>query len=1356
MYDYVYNIFNRKEKSVSPVVGVILMVAIVVALVSLTTVVVFNINNGNQDDTSVAGVQVEDSQGTNVTVKLINDERTSEIVVETVGGQKTLSDIGEVVTMESFGEQLNVIGVTDEGSRSVIRTFNPSNSGSGTVSNNDIIYVDPEASTTSSILAQSKDTLEAAEATANKSDSIIIRSGIHTVKDTVQATVSKDVRIGVQKNTIFKCAPVNGNNVSLNFTRAPAVVNGAENIELRGCNDNGLPPELEDNFSVSLSDRTVIQGDQTTISANISDIGPSDIQSIQWDFDDGSGATGNPVVNTFSSVGTYTVTVDVTSQQGSTESASAVFDVVSSPSGQLDPVAAFTSSPEGPTVNQKVQFDANYSMDQDGSIVSYEWDLDNDGVFESSGVETSKVYNSTGEKNVRLRVVDNDGNANEVISAVRVRKGVAEPSSYEVSINNKTIPIGESSLFFVNISKIDESRISSIDWTFGDGNSASGNPTTNTYSSTGEYNVLVTTTSDQGITKSDTATVNVTSNPPPVEISPKAAIDISPSSPTTEQLVKFNGNESQDIDGEIVSYEWDLNNDGTFEKSGVEVSRTYDSFGSQIVNLRVTDNDGNIDEASSTVFVDTIIRIPDSFAVDISNKTVPVGQNSVFSANISSIGQINISNVDWDFGDGSSGSGNPSNNTYSSSGDYDVSVTVNSKEGQTRSDTAVVNVTSSSVQIDPEAAINITPTGPDPRSPVLFNASESQDIDGSILSYQWDLDNDGTFDKTGVEVKNSYNYSGEQDVVLRVTDDDGNTDTVIGSVLILDSAGGDDSGGTTQTISGDVEVNPDINGAIVKSIDADTGSVIDSDETTQTGNYEVAFEESGDEIIVITENDTMLNGRGFYATAKRTVDLDNSGDFIMNFNFTETTNATVNGEAVTVAYNISQEDGPKQIGHPYELQAINTSGNSTYELVRDIDLSNTKNWNNGKGFRIIGNHSENKDFHHILDGNNYTVSGLYQNVGDTQTGLIGLADGATVKNLQVKNFNISSEGFGGGVLIGWKKDNAGKGPTEIRNVKISDGKIEGKNYVGLAVGYPTSDSSSKTIIERVTTENVTINSVPTGDPSYATSGGFIGGLDNDKSIIRKSNISLTINNPGSSSAMGYTGQGDVSIMNTSVDYTHNNGSSGAGLLITSYSRDYNVKNVDLTVDINTTGYAGGIAPFVYGNYRNISISGEVESSQNYAGGFGADVYGATIRDAHMDVDVESSGVAGGIAGYYYGDAKRVYVEGSVNGSSSVGGLFGWADGGTFENAHTVATVTGSSGSSLGGASGSGTSTTFTETYYDYNRTGQSSTSHNAVGLNSTEMEEISNFNFDFDNRWSMNPYPVLDIQGPQGDIGYSN
>ena len=77
------------------------------------------------------------------------------------------------------------------------------------------------------------------------------------------------------------------------------------------------------------------------------------------------------------------------------------------------------------------------------------------------------------------------------------------------------------------------------------------------------------------------------------------------------------------------------------------------------------------------------------------------------------------------------------------------------------------------------------PYSGDEGSNIALDASGSTDPDGMIVSYEWDLDNDGMFDDaTGVSTNVSFDDNGIFTVGVRVTDDDGATDETTAQITV--------------------------------------------------------------------------------------------------------------------------------------------------------------------------------------------------------------------------------------------------------------------------------------------------------------------------------------------------------------------------------------------------------------------------------------------------------------------------------------------------------------------------------------------------------------------------------------------
>jgi len=78
----------------------------------------------------------------------------------------------------------------------------------------------------------------------------------------------------------------------------------------------------------------------------------------------------------------------------------------------------------------------------------------------------------------------------------------------------------------------------------------------------------------------------------------------------------------------------------------------------------------------------------------------------------------------------------------------------------------------------PVADFSYMPIQPQAGHLVLFNGTFSTDLDGEILAYAWDFDEDGTTDSTAVIAEHTFVEPGVYNVSLTVTDNGGNTDTV--------------------------------------------------------------------------------------------------------------------------------------------------------------------------------------------------------------------------------------------------------------------------------------------------------------------------------------------------------------------------------------------------------------------------------------------------------------------------------------------------------------------------------------------------------------------------------------------------
>ena len=178
-------------------------------------------------------------------------------------------------------------------------------------------------------------------------------------------------------------------------------------------------------------------------------------------------------------------------------------------------------------------------------------------------------------------------------------------------------------------------------------------------------------------------------------IPPIAAFTVSSQAGQVPFAVNFSAVLSEDEDGDIIEFKWDFG-DGT-SGSGENVTHTYTAAGTVTVVLRVTDDDGETASNSKTLYVTPADPAGPtaSFTASPTSGTSPLTVYTDASASIYDAGVI--SRYDWNWGDGSTGSGKTASHTYFSAGaqTYTITLTITGTDGKTTSATKTISVTSS-------------------------------------------------------------------------------------------------------------------------------------------------------------------------------------------------------------------------------------------------------------------------------------------------------------------------------------------------------------------------------------------------------------------------------------------------------------------------------------------------------------------------------------------------------------------------------------------------------------------------------------------------------------------------------------
>lgn len=331
----------------------------------------------------------------------------------------------------------------------------------------------------------------------------------------------------------------------------------------------GAPQPPVPAFSLSCTDATC------TVDGSASTVAGSTISSYDWNWGDGATTSGATSTHTYAGRGTQTVTLTVTAASGATA------ELTQQVSTNLPPVAALTSSCD----LLACTFDASTSTDDDG-IATYQWDF-GDGAS-STEAAPQHSYATPGEYSVMLTVVDSDGASATATAQVKV---VAAPvADFTATCTSLTCE------FDATASVAPGSEIAEYNWDFGDGSSGTGEKPQHEYTANGDYSVVLTLTTLEGLTTEVTKVVPVVR----VNVAPVADFTRS----CTQLECTFDAGDSADSDGTVASYAWDFG-DGE-SGTGESPSHQYAAAGKYSVKLTVTDNDGATDSREVEVEVSQV------------------------------------------------------------------------------------------------------------------------------------------------------------------------------------------------------------------------------------------------------------------------------------------------------------------------------------------------------------------------------------------------------------------------------------------------------------------------------------------------------------------------------------------------------------------------------------------------------------------------------------------------------------------------------------------------------------------------------------------------------------------------------
>ena len=429
----------------------------------------------------------------------------------------------------------------------------------------------------------------------------------------------------------------------------------------------------------------------------------------------------------------------------------------------LPPTPVFEVRPRVAAPGHPVEFDASCSSDDNDRIAAYRWDF-GDGT-DGSGSIVGHTFLEPGEYRVTLTLTDGKGGWSELARVVTVEP--SSPPSADFSIiarpPDRVLRAGRP-IRFQDESSDPGGEIVSWRWDFGDGATAIERDPSHSYERHGTYVVALWVVDAQGETAIQSRSVTIAS------LLPNAELARSPDRPDAGETVRLDATASNDPDGEIASYRWDFDGDGTVDETtlGPIVERAF-AAGEIVVHLTVVDDVGEVS-----------LTHVESFAVN----ALPIAEFQLSSFEADELEPIRFTDLShdedgeivrwlWTFGDGTTAAEADPEHVFDTEGTYAVSLTVTDDDGASHTTIAEVVIDNLPPSADLSTDKMERPTG----DPFPFDATESSDPSpcGSIVLYEWDLDGDGTYDQTTTapSLSHAFGDDGLYPVQLRVTDDSG-------------------------------------------------------------------------------------------------------------------------------------------------------------------------------------------------------------------------------------------------------------------------------------------------------------------------------------------------------------------------------------------------------------------------------------------------------------------------------------------------------------------------------------------------------------------------------------------------------
>ncbi|UAY51015.1 PKD domain-containing protein [Ferruginibacter albus] len=562
----------------------------------------------------------------------------------------------------------------------------------------------------------------------------------------------------------------------------------------------------------------------------------ANITNYTFDFGDGTivSTAARTLSHTYVTPGTYSVKLTITDINSCKDSITKVNYITI-----VGPTAKFTAMPMAGCKGVKINFTDNSLTDGNHLINKWQWNY-GDGIIDSiSTPPFNHIYNTTGSFPVNLKIKDSNGCTDSISSATPII--VTMPKAAFTSKDTLSC-IGN----IITLTNTSTGVTPTYAWTFGDGNSATQPAPTLSYAADGNYSVkLIVTdvngckdslsrsnfikikTSKAAFTVSDSVsscspfqvnftntslnstlqnwdfgdgTTSTSSSPVHYYSTPgvytvtlyakgqgtcidsiKRTIRLYPST----AVLKYSPLQScSQISVNLhattagpVSYFWDFGDGNTLQSNDSIINKPYSFAGSYVPKVILTDPTGC---QIPLIGTDTIKITKSNVNFGVSDSLVCFGQPITFTD--STIGNVPIKSYKWTFGDGATSSQQKPVHSYSSAGNYSISLVVTTTDNC--NDTLLK---SNFIHVyGPTAKFTVSSLkGCQQNSIINFTDNSTTDSIHAIVNWHWDYGDGIIKDLSSLPFTHIYDTSGSFVPKLKITDSYGCSDSFMLNVPII-------------------------------------------------------------------------------------------------------------------------------------------------------------------------------------------------------------------------------------------------------------------------------------------------------------------------------------------------------------------------------------------------------------------------------------------------------------------------------------------------------------------------------------------------------------------------------------------